>query len=319
MKIIMMGTGGYALPTFGALYETGHPIVALFTRPETAPRSRQRTPPNCMRQLAVQQGTPVFDPPDVNAPTAQQVLRSLAPDLLIVCDYGQILAAETLGLARHGGFNLHASLLPKYRGAAPINWAIYHGETQTGNTVIHMTPQIDGGPCVAQETVAIDPDETAADLELRLADLGARLVVTAIGQLVAGTLVKIPQDKGQVTRAPKLNKSDGRVDWTRSARQIRNQVRAMQPWPKTYTDWLRTDRAPLRLILNNVAVTGQQTERPAGTIVVAEGDDLLVATGDGLLAIRQIQPAGKRLMACRDFLRGYPLRPGDRLAATAAA
>ncbi|MDH3718694.1 MAG: methionyl-tRNA formyltransferase [Planctomycetota bacterium] len=319
MKIIMMGTGGYALPTFRALYETDHVIAALFTRPEIAKRSRQRLPPNPMRELAAQQGTPVFDPEDVNASTAQQVLRTLSSDLLIVCDYGQILAAETLGLARYGGFNLHASLLPKYRGAAPINWALYHGETQTGNTVIHMTPQIDGGPCVAQETIAIDPDETAVDLEVRLASRGARLVSTAIGQLAAGTLVEIPQDKQLVTRAPKLKKSDGVIDWTRSAQQIHNQVRAMQPWPKTFTNWLRPEEEPLRLILSDVRVAGQATDDPPGSVVVAEGDQLVVATGDGLLVIRQLQPSGKRVMAAKDFLRGYHVRPGDTFAAAEAS
>jgi methionyl-tRNA formyltransferase len=268
-----------------------------------------------MRELAAQQGTPVFDPPNVNAPVAQQVLRTLSPDLLVVCDYGQILAAATLGLARHGGFNLHASLLPKYRGAAPINWALYHGETQTGNTVIHMTPQIDGGPCVAQETIAIDPDETAVDLEARLAARGAQLVRTAIGQLAAGTLVEIPQDKTLVTRAPKLKKSNGVIDWTRSARQIRNQVRAMQPWPKTFTNWLRPEEEPLRLILSDVQVAGQATDVQPGDVVVADGDQLVVATGDGLLLIRQLQPSGKRVMAAKDFLRGYHVRPGDTFAA----
>ncbi|NIP85665.1 MAG: methionyl-tRNA formyltransferase, partial [Planctomycetales bacterium] len=211
MKIIMMGTGQYALPTLQALYTTPHEIVALFTRPERSPRHRRPPAGPALPQLAQAHGTPVYDPPDVNAPKVQQILRNLAPDLLVVCDYGQRLAGETLSLARWGGFNLHASLLPKYRGAAPVNWALYHGETHTGNTVIHMTPQIDGGPCVAQQPVAIDPEETAVQLEARLATAGASLVLTAIDQLQADALEEVPQDPHEVTRAPKLKKTDGRV------------------------------------------------------------------------------------------------------------
>ncbi len=313
MNIIMMGTGGYAVPTFRALYETNHAVAALFTRPETAKRSRRQLPPNLMRELAEQQGTTVYDPKDVNSAQAQEVLRSTSPDLLIVCDYGQLLNSEILGLARHGGFNLHASLLPKYRGAAPINWAIYHSETQTGNTVIHMTPQIDGGPCVAQETIDIDPEETAVDLEARLAESGARLVITAVEQLEAGTLKEISQDKRQVTRAPKLTKSDGIVDWSRSARQIRDQVRAMQPWPKTFTNWLRPDNDPVRMILDKVRVPEETTDEPPGAVVVVEKRKLVVATGDGLLDIQQLQPSGKRSISVEEFLRGYRVRPGDTL------
>ncbi len=160
-------------------------------------------------------------------------MAELATDLLVVCDYGQILSPATLAAARCGGINLHASLLPKYRGARAIQWAVYHGEAETGATVIHMTPQLDAGPCIAQCRVAIGPDETAAELEIRLADLGARLVCETIDRLEAGRTEAIPQDAALACKAPRLKKTDGRIDWSRSAAAIKNQIRGSRPGPAT--------------------------------------------------------------------------------------
>jgi methionyl-tRNA formyltransferase len=252
-------------------------------------------------------------------------VASYRPDLLVVCDYGQILSPEVLELARFGGINLHASLLPKYRGAAPIHWAIYHGERQTGVTVIHMTPRLDAGPAIAQRATPIGPEETAAELEPRLAELGAPAVLEAIDALEAGTARPLEQDASQATRAPRLKKEDGAVDWSRGAAAICNQVRALVPWPKTYTFWHRAGGEPLRLILERVRAVEPGSEGgtsgaagawpvPAepGTVLVAQGDRLVVATGAGALAIEDLQPAGKRVLSAAEFLRGYPMRPGER-------
>jgi methionyl-tRNA formyltransferase len=211
---------------------------------------------------------------------------------------------------------LHASLLPKYRGAAPINWAIYHGETETGVTVIHMTPQIDAGPAIAQAAVMIGAEETAVDLEPRLAALGAPLVLQCIEQLAADEARPISQDPTLATRAPRLRKTDGLADWTRSSVALHNQVRAMVPWPGTYTFWARPAGEPLRLILNqvNVARDPRPASAAAGEIVEAAAGQLSVATGDGVLAIERLQPAGKRILSAAEFLRGYPVRPGERFA-----
>ncbi len=217
-----------------------------------------------------------------------------------------------------GGINLHASLLPKYRGAAPINWAIYHGEAQTGVTVIHMTPRIDAGPCIAQALIDIEPDETAGELESRLAEMGAWLVRRAIDAVEAGRLEALPQDPALASRAPRLKKTDGLIDWGRPAGAIKNHVRAMEPWPRTYTFWHRPDSPPLRLILGPLAVVEldddeQQAAGPPGTVVEAAGERLLIAAGRGAVLPRSIQPAGKRPLEIEAFLRGYHLRPGDRL------
>jgi methionyl-tRNA formyltransferase len=311
MRLIVMGTGPFAVPMFGALYNTRHDVVALATAPLRTHRGRPVEPISSIRHLARQHGTPIVDPEDINSPESLAQLTDCRADLLVVCDYGQILAPATLAAARKGGVNLHASLLPKYRGAAPINWAIYHGEAETGVTVIHMTPQLDAGPCIAQARTAIGPDETAAELEPRLADLGARLICEAIDRLEAGRVEAIPQDATLAGKAPRLKKTDGLIDWSRPAAAIKNHIRAMEPWPKTYTFWHRADDPPFRLILGLVSVLGASLAAP-GTVLEAAGNRLVIAAGNGAVMPASVQPAGKRPMSIDEFLCGHRVRPGDR-------
>jgi methionyl-tRNA formyltransferase len=267
-----------------------------------------------MRAVAVEHGAPIFDPEDVNSDPSRARLRSFEADLLVVCDYGQILSAETLATTRLGGINVHGSLLPKYRGAAPINWAIYHGETETGVSLIHMTPRVDAGPVIAQGRTPIGPDETAVELEKRLSEIGPGLVRRAIDALAAGRLEVPPQDASQASKAPRLKKTDGLIDWARSAVAIKNQVRALEPWPKTYTFWRRPAGQPLRLILGPVAAPTEPSGAALpGTVVEAAGDRLVVAAGQGVVLIKTLQPAGKRMLPVSEFLRGYHVRPGETL------
>ncbi|MEN6497410.1 MAG: methionyl-tRNA formyltransferase [Thermoguttaceae bacterium] len=312
MRLVMMGTGPFAVPTFRGLYETHHTVAALVTGPlrGRGPHSPGATP---MRAVALEHGTPIYDPEDSNTPESQAQLASFEADLLIVCDYGQILSVGTLATARLGGINLHASLLPKFRGAAPINWALYFGEKETGVSVIHMTPQIDAGPVIAQGSTLIDPEETAVELEARLAEIGAWLVRRAIDSLEAGILEALPQDPALASRAPRLKKTDGLVDWSRPAAAIKNQVRALEPWPKTYTFWHRSHGAPVRLILGPVTVVPYTGSALPGTILEATGDRLVIATGEGAAKLESVQPAGKRLMVAAEILRGYHLQAGERL------
>jgi methionyl-tRNA formyltransferase len=327
MRLIMMGTGPFAVPTFRALYNTRHGVAALATAPLRTHRGKPVAPISSIRDLAAQHGTPIFDPEDINAPDSLARLAEYRADLMVVCDYGQILSPATLAAARLGGINLHASLLPKYRGAAPINWAIYHGETETGVTVIHMTPQIDAGPSIAQARAAIGPDETAAELEPRLAEHGARLVCETIDRLEAGPIEAIPQDAALAGKAPRLKKTDGQIDWSRSAAAIKNQIRALEPWPKTYTFWHRPEGPPLRLILGPVSVVeslwcgrpactgaGEMPvpQSPPGTVIEADGIRLVIATGHDAVMPANVQPAGKRPMSIDEFLRGHHVRPGER-------
>lgn len=321
MRLVMLATGPFSAPTLRALYAAEHQVAALVTQPLRAAKGRQEIAPSPLREMATTHGTPILDPVDVNTPESRQALAALAPELLVVVDYGQILAPETLAVAPLGGINLHGSLLPRYRGAAPINWAIHRGERETGVTVIHMTPRVDAGPSLAQARTPIDPVETAIELEHRLAELGAPLVCQTIAALVAGRATEIVQDPALASKARRLRKTDGEVDWTRSSRQIFDQVRALKPWPKTFTSWHRASGEPFRLILDRVTIRQAdsllagtpvtQTAVP-GTVVVAQGNDLVLACGNGWLALEQVQPSGKRVLAAGEFLRGYPVRPGDR-------
>lgn len=249
-------------------------------------------------------------PETVNCDQARKELAALAPDLFVVCDYGEILKNETLAVPRFGGINLHGSLLPKYRGAAPVQWAILNGETETGNTVIQMTPGLDAGPALGVERIPIDPNETAGELEARMAQLGAALVLKVVDELESGAAAPVPQDKSQATKAPRLVKENGFVDWSRTALEIKNQVRALQPWPRAFTDWQRGQGEPLRLIIHRASLAEGAGE--PGQVVAATAN-LQVATGAGLLQLEAIQPAGKRVLTAAEFLRGYPLAVGDRL------
>jgi methionyl-tRNA formyltransferase len=316
MRLIMMGTGPFAVPTFRILYERGHDILALVTQPVRSTKG-DRPPPSPMRVVAEAHGTAILDPESINTPEARTVLAALEPELLIVADYGQILSPETLAVAPRGGINLHGSLLPRYRGAAPINWAMYNGDRETGVSVIHMTPRVDAGPVLSQASLTIDPQENAVQLETRLAELGGPLVADTIEQMIRGEAASLVQDKSLASPARRLRKTDGEVNWSRSATAISNQVRALEPWPRTSTFWHRAKGAPLRLILGRVSVQSAESSPSAdiqpGMVVATDPWGLTVATGDGLLQIEELQPAGKRMQSAAEFLRGYPVASGDRL------
>lgn len=313
MRIIMMGTGPFAVPTLEALYHTSHEVVALVTQPpREPPKGRRAAPINPMRVVAEAYHTPVFMPEKINKIAARKPLLELQADILVVADYGQILNANTLAMARFGGINLHAALLPKYRGAAPIQWAIYHGDHETGVSIIQMTPELDGGPCIAQLKVAIGPDETAEELEPRLAEVGALVVCQTLDRLSQGTIAPLPQDSSQVTLAPRLQKSDGAIDWSRPAAAIRNQIRAFIPWPKCYTHWLRPDGEPLRMIVGPIRIDDTPTTAAPGEVVIAKGTELAIATGHGIARLTEVQPAGKRAMHVAEFLNGHAVQVGAR-------
>ncbi|MDA1177505.1 MAG: methionyl-tRNA formyltransferase, partial [Planctomycetota bacterium] len=312
MRIVMMGTGPFAVPTFEWLLRSGHDIPALVTRPVPASRGRQKLPANPMRDVGVRLAgqIKILEPASVNDPACIAELRELQADLWVVCDYGQILKRETLAAARWGGINLHASLLPQYRGAAPIHWAIYHGECETGVTVIHMSPRLDAGPCLVQYRVPIGQHETSVQLEQRLSELGVTAVREIVnhlaehGEFPAG----IQQDESLASLAPRLTKNDGTVDWTQSAQQIHRQVQAFFPWPGVYTDWHRAGQAPVRILLDRVTHVDQphgSQNLPAGTVVNlplgSPSAPLLIQTGAGLLAIEELHPAGKKPMRAAEF------------------
>lgn len=320
----MMGTGSFAEPTFEALLGTSHQVVGLVTQPDRPTgkeRGTTRQARRGMKDIADEHAVPIYQPESINTPQGVEQLKSWSPDLLVVAAYGQILSKDVLATAGQGGINVHASLLPKYRGAAPIAWAIYHGETRTGVSIIKMSIYLDAGSILAQEAVDIGPDETAGELEERLAPLGSRLAVQVLEEIAAHTAQGIPQDKSHVTKAPKLTKEHGLIDWNRTAAQVCNHVRAMQPWPSAYTFLHHPGRAPKRVILNRAMPFSFQHAPPfaPGTILVDPRypQMLLVAAAavgeaSSVVEVLELQPAGKRRMSAGEFLRGHPLEPGDR-------
>jgi len=321
MRLIMLGTGPFAVPTLDALSDSGHHVLLVVTRPPRG-RVREASP---LQRAGETLGLEVWSPATVNALDAQSRLKSLAPDLLVVCDYGEILRPETLATARLGGINLHGSLLPKYRGAAPVQWAILRGETETGNTVIHMTPGLDAGPILAQQRIPIDPDEDAAKLESRLAAMGATLVLEVLSALELGEEKRVEQDTRLASKAPRLKKEQGFIEWSRPANEIKNRVRGLRPWPRAYTFWHRAGAEPLRLNIDRVSIVpaadvasgfGEfsrvETPRASPGIVLEATGRLLIATGDNPLEVLELQPAAKRSMPTADFLRGHRVQIGER-------
>lgn len=326
MRIVMFGTGPFAVPTFEQLLQsTSDQVVALVTRPVELTGQRRKSAANPMRDSACAfnaRGTraaplPILEPLDANSAEFIAILRELQPDLLVVCDYGQILSGECLGTAPLGGINLHGSLLPKYRGAAPIHWAIYKGETITGVSVIHMTGQLDGGPVLTRASLAIDPEDTTESIEPRLAELGVAPVLEAIEMLRhwdRSSQLGSRQDPASATRARRLRKEDAALKWKRSAAQLANQVRAFQPWPGTFALLQRPGGEPLRLIVLRASALGAEVPAAAvpGEVVHVAPSALHIATGSGLLALQLVQPAGKKPMPIDAFLRGNPIKLGDR-------
>ncbi len=259
-------------------------------------------------------GLPVTQPEDVNAGDFVETIRHWDADLLVVADFGQILSPAALETTRLGGINVHASLLPKYRGAAPVAWAIYHGEVETGVSIIQMTPLLDAGGVISQRAIPIDPNETAMELEGRLSLLGGEMAIEAIDLLERGEARVVPQEKELVTKAPRLKKEDGRIDWRRTARQIHDQVRAMNPWPIAYTHWpaLESPESRLQVVRTQIAETSPNAS--AGQVVSTGKEGLIISTGEGGLALVEVKPAGRKGMSGEEFARGARIEAGDRFA-----
>jgi methionyl-tRNA formyltransferase len=312
IRLVFLGTGDFALPSFEHLIETGHDVAALVTQPDRPQGRKQEIIPAPIKRSALARDIPVFQPEDVNAPESLEHLRAIGPELLVTAAYGQILSADLLSIPRLGGVNLHGSVLPAYRGASPVARAIQNGDTTTGVTVIQMTPRIDAGGIIAIARTEIGPYETAGELEERLARLGAPLVAQSIAALAAGPVPILPQDKAKVTRAPKLRKEDGLIDWSRPAQAVHDHVRAMQPWPVAFTAWHPqpgASREPTRIIVHKTQVV-EGRGRP-GEVLEAAGDRLVVAAGEGAIRLQVIQLPGKKPAKTAEVLRGYRIQPGD--------
>jgi methionyl-tRNA formyltransferase len=309
-----MGTGRFALPTLIGLCESSHEVVGLFTQPDRTGKGHH-SHVNVMKEAAIARGIPVFQPQNINASEPLAKLQALGVDLAVVAAYGQILSAGVLSAPRLGCINLHASLLPKYRGAAPIQYALRMGEQETGITVFQIEPRLDAGRILGVVQTPIGEKETYGQLELRLRDLATPLVVKVVDQIATGTTQPVTQDVTAITKAPRLTKSEGEIDWSKSSRLVDCHIRAMQPWPKPFTFLQMGDRKSLRVLV--LAVDDFSGPLPnddaiAGDVFAVEGKRIVVKTGDGAVEVKSIQPAGKRAMSAAEFLNGRTITSDAR-------
>ncbi len=308
VRIVFLGTPAFAVPTLERLLASAHEVVAVVTQPDR-PRGRgQRVSESPVKQLAAARGLPVHQPERMKDPDFVEALAALAPDLGVVAAYGKMLPDPLLALPRLGMINVHASLLPAYRGAAPIHRAVMAGETETGITIIRLVREMDAGPMLRRAALPIDPDDDAETLERALAALGAVTLLQAVDDLESGRAAEEEQDHARATFAPRLTRADGAIDWIRTAGQVHDQVRGLHPWPRAFSHL-----GGARYLIHRTAVV----EPPAGAaaapgqVLEAAGDRLVVAAGSGTaVAILEIQPEGRRALPARAFLAGHPLAPG---------
>ena len=311
MKVLFLGTPSFSLPTLQSLLDGKHDVVAVLTRRDR-PRGRSGRPqPPPVKEEALRAGVPVLQPQRVNGARTYAAVRDLAPDVAVVVAFGRLLSPEFLALPPHGCINVHASLLPAYRGAAPIQWAVARGEAETGVSVMQMDEGLDTGDILLQRATPIAPEESAEALGGRLAVMGGVLLLETLEELAAGSLRRRPQIEAEASLAPLLRREDARIDWRRHAAEIGHLVRGMQPWPVAHA---RAGERWLRVFGASPAAAGEARAVP-GTIVGARDDAALVACGGGsLLALRLVQPESRRRMTGREAINGRALSVGDVLA-----
>lgn len=307
MKVIFMGTPDFSVGTLEALVKAGHEVVLAVTQPDK-PKGRggkmQYTP---VKEAAVSHGIPVFQPKKVRDPACIEELRKYGADVMVVIAFGQILPKEILEMTPYGCINVHASLLPAYRGAAPIQWAVINGEKVSGVTTMQMDEGLDTGDMIMKEEIALEEDETGGSLHDKLAQAGARLCVKTLEALENKTAVWEKQGESTTEYAKMLDKKLGDIDWSKDAVSIERLIRGLNPWPSAYTDW----NGKVMKIWE-AKVVKEQTSEACGTIVRVEKDGFLVQTGDGLLKVLVLQIPGKKRMEADAFLRGYQIEVGNR-------
>jgi methionyl-tRNA formyltransferase len=310
LRIVFFGTPAFAVPSLEAMIASRHAVVAVVSQPDRPKGRGHQLQPTPTRAVALAHGIPVLQPAKIREPTFLDQIRELRADLGVVVAFGRILPDVLLAIPRLGMINVHASVLPRYRGAAPIQRAVLAGDAATGVTIMRVEAELDAGPTFAAATVPIPADATSGDMEGVLAALGARLLVPVVDDLAAGRAVETPQDHARATHAAKITKEEGAIDWSQPAGVVHNRVRGLQPWPLASTR-LGADRLVLRR--TRPLGEGQVTERAPGTVLRAAGDELVVACGAGTeLQILEIQPEGRRTMTAREFLAGRAISAGSR-------
>lgn len=315
MRIVFMGTPDFARSALEKIIEAGHEVVLVVTQPDKPKGRSGELQVSDVKACALEHNLPVFQPVKIKEAEHVAYLKSIEADIYVVAAFGQILSQEILDIPRFGCVNIHASLLPKYRGAAPIQQAILDGEKETGVTIMQMAAGMDTGDILIQKTIPIEEDETGGGLFDKLSVLGAELIVEALPMIERGELTPVPQDEALATKCGKLSKDMGKIDFNQHAEKIRNLVRGLNPWPSAYT---YLDKKMLKIW--NASVIGAEdvsgldvSNADAGTIVAVSKDSFVVKTGDGLLKVSELQLEGKKRMSVKDFLLGYKLSIGQKL------
>ena len=312
LRVVLMGTGDFAVPPFRAVLESSHQVVAALTQPDKTGRGHHQHV-NVVKQLAESFNVPVLQPERVNRPEILEQLRSFNADVFLVAAYGQILRPALLEIPRLGAFNLHGSLLPRHRGAAPVQYSIWKGDTVTGVTIFQIELALDSGPMIGKVETPIGVKETSGELMLRLADLSVPLTLDSLSRLENGTAKFERQDESLVTLSPKIAREDGIIQWQQTGREIDCQVRAMQPWPKASTTLQRPGHPDLRCIIQDVDVlathNGPSTAQPGHLTV--DHSRMIVRTGEGAVEILKLQPEGRKAVDSRSFLNGNPMPEGS--------
>jgi len=306
MKVVYMGTPDFSVGPLEAILKAGHEVTAVVTQPDRPKGRRGELSPCPVKECALKHGLTVFQPERIKRPEAVEILKTYPADIYVVAAFGQILSAEILHLPRYGCVNIHASLLPKYRGAAPIQWAVINGEEKSGVTIMQMDEGIDTGDILLQREVVLTPEETGGSLFDRLAECGAELITEALSGIGAGTITARPQDENAATHVGMLKKEDGRIDWQKSAAAIERKIRGMDPWPSAYS------RLDGKLCKFYRAEVSHDAGTP-GEVLSVEKDGFTIGCGEGSLRIRELQIEGKKRMNAGDFLRGYRIEQGMRL------
>ena len=307
MKLVFLGTPDFAVPSLASLLGSRHDVAAVVTQPDRPKGRGRKTVASPVKRFAGEHSLDVLQPEKASTAEFVQRLRTIGPDLIVVVAYGEILKSELLQLPLHGAVNLHASLLPMYRGSSPIQAAILNGDDATGVTTILMDEGMDTGDVLAQAKVLIDDDDTAGTLHDKLAVVGADVLLETVDQIESGTATPVQQNHGLATYTKKLRKEDGVIDWNTPVERLHNFVRAMNPWPVAHVR-----EGGLRVWKTSVPSGKKESVEP-GTVVRADDDGLLVATQDGAIRIEQLQVAGGKPMSAVEFLRGHGLRVGERL------
>jgi methionyl-tRNA formyltransferase len=317
LRVVYLGTPQFAVPTLEALLASHHMVCGVITQPDR-PRGRgHQVSIAPVKALALAHGLPVFQPERLREPEVEETLRAWAPDLGVVAAYGKLIPESLLQVPPLGMINVHASLLPRLRGAAPIHRAVIEGHAETGVTIMRVVKALDAGAMFARATRPIGPDETSDVIERDLATLGAELLVSVVDQMAAGTAHEEPQDDALATYAPRLGKEEGLIDWSQPAAAIHNRIRGLHPWPHAYT-YLGPHRLILLRTINPGESAGPAAAQP-GTILTVTPQGFAVATGDGRLIVERVQPEGRRAMSARDFLAGHRVVPGARFTSAPVA